>query len=95
MAKILGVVTSCGKCPNRQYYSGGSYECSVVQQVLTDANSIPGWCPLADHPSVIVAPIEKSLSNAKQVIAFLQQEIANGASVSRISQLVDGAAKQL
>lgn len=50
MTKIVQLVNSCKDCPNRHYYSGGTYECMKVQPSrLNDDMSIPAWCPLADY----------------------------------------------
>lgn len=49
--KMLQLIRNCGECPNYGYYSGGAYECSLVNQVVRDKSRIASFCPLADFPS--------------------------------------------
>lgn len=56
MTKMTGLANSCKECPHRHYYSGGVYECAIVQNSKLNAdNTIPGWCPLPDYPATPVA----------------------------------------
>ncbi len=68
-ARIVGRVRSCGECPKRAYWSGGKYQCSVIQQPLTDASGIPAFCPLPLDPSALLA---KSAWEEKNVTAIMQ-----------------------
>jgi hypothetical protein len=51
MTKIVALVNRCKECPNRQYYSGGVYECIKVWRKLKEGEAIPRWCPLPEYPS--------------------------------------------
>ena len=51
MSKILGIVHGCKECPNRHYYSAGTYECAMVRKALPHDATIPAWCPLPDQPA--------------------------------------------
>lgn len=56
MTKIIGLANSCKDCPERHYYSGGTYECLKVKgSTLNVDSSIPSWCPLADYPPLVGA----------------------------------------
>lgn len=64
MTKIVQLVNTCRECPNRHYYSAGTYECMKVQPSrLNDDMSIPDWCPLADFqsaaPHTVYRPCEQ------------------------------------
>ncbi|OZI23717.1 hypothetical protein CAL26_09810 [Bordetella genomosp. 9] len=51
-ARILGTVTRCVGCPNRQYYSAGVYECTAVERALDVSEAMPQWCPLPEYPTI-------------------------------------------
>jgi hypothetical protein len=58
VTKIIGTANSCKECPNRHYFSGGTYECMKVQGSRLNADSsIPAWCPLADHPAATISAL--------------------------------------
>lgn len=57
MTKIVQLVNSCRECPNRHYFSGGTYECMKVQPSRLNADmSIPDWCPLAEYKTAAQPP---------------------------------------
>lgn len=56
---IVAHVAGCRFCPNRQYYSGGVYECwharygsprPKIPTNLDASNEVPEWCPLDKVP---------------------------------------------
>ncbi|MDP2769456.1 MAG: hypothetical protein Q8O81_06445, partial [Giesbergeria sp.] len=53
--KVTGTTDSCGKCPNYGYYSGGAYECRLVELVVHDKTVVDPFCPLPDYPAAIIA----------------------------------------
>jgi hypothetical protein len=53
--KILGMVTSCGTCPNHKYDSGGVSECVLVHEAVRDKSIVAPFCPLPDFPSRVIA----------------------------------------
>lgn len=94
-ARILGRVRSCAECPNRAYWSGGKYQCSVIEQPLTDTSGIPAFCPLPLDPSALMA---KSAWDEKQVTTIMQaaaNEAMATADVDRMRHLVLTAASML
>lgn len=93
--KILGLVHNCNECAHRHYYSGGAYECAMVQQKLPQSGGIPVWCPLPDHPAEHIAPAQRAVEMARQVLQVLQKEIESGVSEARMRDLVDISLRQL
>lgn len=95
MQKVIGRVRSCVQCPRRAYYSGGTYECSEVQQPLPrDHNHIPEWCPLPNDSSAVAASALARLDNAKQVLLAAEKE-AQTAPIERLRELISIAAAQV
>ena len=94
--KILKRVGSCHECPNRRYGSGGRYDCVAVDAPLPQGGKIPEWCPLSDDPAQIAARAGKALADARVVLAIATQEAAdNGATPTRLRELLTSAANQL
>lgn len=88
MAKIIGIVGGCRGCPNRRYYSGGKYECSVVDQLLADDVSLPSWCPLPDHPAHAIGGAQVAISTGRTVLETALKEVEQGASTARVQELL-------
>jgi len=61
MAKILGVVTKCSGCMHRKYYSASRHECTLLDVIIPDVNTIPSFCTLTDHPVERKSRIEETL----------------------------------
>lgn len=59
--KMLKLIASCGECPNYGYYSGGTHECRVVNEVVPDKTVIASFCPLPDFPSRQLAAQESTI----------------------------------
>ncbi len=61
---IVTHVPGCRFCPNRQYYSGGVYECwhqrfgsadcrkPMIPTQMDQSNEVPAWCPLDKQPDL-------------------------------------------
>lgn len=61
MPKILELVDSCAKCPNKVYSSGGVYQCRLVEVNLEDGNKIADFCPLTDFPAEKIAGLNRTI----------------------------------
>lgn len=59
--KVVQLVTSCGGCPNKGYYSGGASQCKLTEEIIQDMSSIAPFCPLADFPSKKLADMEATI----------------------------------
>jgi hypothetical protein len=64
--KILGLVRSCGLCPNYEYYSGGVHRCKLVEEVVIDNTVVASFCPLSNYPSDIMAQMEMTISTLRE-----------------------------
>lgn len=93
--RILALVQGCTDCPHRQYYSGGVHECAKLQQPLVAGETMPVWCPLPEHPAVHIAPAQRAVATARDVLMALKKEIDEGASEARIREMVDFSLKRL
>ena len=91
MAKIIGIVTGCKGCPNRRYYSGGRYECSLVEQVLAPEVLLPSWCPLAEHPATEISQAQTAVSDGRAILEVLKNELTAGGGSARMIELVSVA----
>lgn len=60
--KIVQLVTSCGGCPNKGYYSGGASQCKLTDEIIQDMSSVAPFCPLADYPSKKLADMEATIN---------------------------------
>lgn len=61
MPRFVGLISSCGNCPNYGYYSGSQNECKLVNQIVDDKGRIASFCPLPHYPSEEIANLELSL----------------------------------
>lgn len=96
MVKILARVTSCRTCPNRQYYSGGVYECVLVKAHLVDSGGIPAWCPLPDDPAHVAAKAESDLHSARAYLnVAVEAAFQEGVPLSRVQDLLREAQARL
>lgn len=94
--RIAVAVHCCRECPNRQYDSGGVYECVKVRAPLVDSSNIPQWCPLPHDNTLMAARAERMLHDAKQVLGKATQEAADtSTSPERLRDLLRIAADQL
>lgn len=59
--KILALVDSCKKCPNRRPYSGNTHECLLVDQKIADDSAIAPFCPLVDFPAQKLADLDNTV----------------------------------
>jgi hypothetical protein len=66
VAKIVQLVDSCRDCPNRHYYSGGTYECLKTGAYLPKSMAIPTWCPLPDHPAQRISELEARVAQLEE-----------------------------
>ena len=64
--KVVQLVTSCGGCPNKGYYSGAASQCKLTDEIIQDMASIAPFCPLADFPS-------KKLADQEMTIRLLRE----------------------
>jgi hypothetical protein len=58
--RILDLIKNCGESPNRVYYSGGVYNCSLVGESV-GKDGIPSFCPLSTFPSQEIANLERTV----------------------------------
>lgn len=67
--KVLQLVDGCLECPRRVYYSGGVYECAEAGTHLPHRmerrDSRPGWCPLIDYPSDLIAERDQTINELR------------------------------
>lgn len=68
--KVLGNVTSCGRCPNYLYYSGGVYRCSLVDEAVLDKSIIAPFCPLPDYPSRTIAEMQTTILGLREPLKY-------------------------
>lgn len=93
--RIAVAVKRCQECPNRQYDSGGRYDCGKVGAPLTGVGSIPPWCPLPHDQTVMAARAMRMLEDAKQVLAVANDEASDlSTSPERLRDLLRIAADQ-
>lgn len=64
--KILALVPSCAVCPNRHYYSGGKYECTLVGETIVNESGVAPFCPLADFPASTIANMQATISELRE-----------------------------
>lgn len=81
--RIIGRVRSCAECPKRAYWSSGKYQCSVIEQPLTDTSAIPAFCPLPLDPSALLAKSAWEEKNVTQIM----QAAADQAMTDNIDQM--------
>lgn len=89
--KVLDLVRSCGECPHYHYYSGGSYECKLVGQIVRDKSDIAPFCPLAEYPSKKLADLSFTLEKmqANDTTSFLVKLFMHIASRLKLSVSAD------
>jgi hypothetical protein len=82
--RILGLVDSCGVCPNRQYYSGSQYKCNKADQLIIDDHRVASFCPLPTYPAGEMANMERTIevlrngvrqSFAEHLLAFISSDL--------------------
>lgn len=64
--RILALVNSCGECGNRQYYSGGVYNCKLVDEQIRDDKRVAPFCPLAHYPSDEISSLEATVQGLQK-----------------------------
>lgn len=64
--KIVLLVSSCGECPNRGYYSGGQLQCNLVNEIIPDKNVVAPFCPLSDFPSSTIANMAATIRTLRE-----------------------------
>lgn len=67
--KVIGLTTSCGACPNYQYYSGGRHQCALVGEIVRDKSAVAPFCPLPDFPSHALAQMEQTIRSLRDPYA--------------------------
>lgn len=76
--KVVGLVSQCDECPNKSYYSGGSYNCSKANALLPwepGRALVPEWCPLPDYPAAAMSRITDENSALKREVADLTAQL--------------------
>lgn len=91
MAKIIGIVQGCKGCPNRRYYSGGRYECTLVEQMLAPEVTLPSWCPLPDHPASEIGAAQVAVSNGRAILKVALDELEQEPTPQRLKELLTQA----
>lgn len=91
MAKIIGIVQGCKGCPNRSYYSGGRYECTLVEQMLAPEVTLPSWCPLPNHPAAEIGAAQVAVSNGRATLRAALDGLRAGHSPERLKELLEQA----
>lgn len=64
--KIVDLVSSCGKCPNYQYYSGGVHKCKPADEIVLDKDEIAPFCPLPNYPSHQIASMQRTILDLRE-----------------------------
>jgi hypothetical protein len=68
--RIVATTTSCGKCSNRIYESGGVYTCKLVgERIRSDAQVAP-FCPLPVYPSRIISSLDATVESLRNAYSY-------------------------
>lgn len=73
---MLPLVASCNGCPNREYGSGGFYDCTLTRERIPNDVVIAPFCPLADYPAATIAAMEKRIRALEEPQKFSLVTIA-------------------
>lgn len=68
--KVLGLVSSCGECPNCDYNSGGASQCRLIGERIRDKTIVAPFCPLPDYPSRSIAEMEITIVGLRKQFAL-------------------------